>query len=147
MVWWLLSTSGTRFGGTYVYSQNEMIHWCDITYKHRKPIIKHSVLLSCLVERYIGMSQMSVYLYFFSIPVLVRAWHPTLRVLLKATDVRTPLWALRTEAQAQRSASEPLQTHPRVKLRNCRNLVTACKLLSLVSDSQPASDRLSHPIQ
>lgn len=147
MVWWLLSTSGTRFGGTYVYCQKEMIHWCDVTHKHRKPIIKHSILLSCLVDRYIGMSYMSVYIYFFSVPVLVRAWHPTLQVLLKATDVRTLLWALHMVAQAQRSTSEPLQTHPRVKLRNCRNLVTACKLLSLVSDSQPALDRLSHPIQ
>lgn len=84
--------------------------------------------------------------YFFSILVLVRAWHPTLQVLLKATDVRTLLWALHTVAQAQHSPSEPPQTHRQVKLRNCRNLLTACKLLSLVSDSHPASDLLSHPI-
>lgn len=123
------------------------VHWCDITYKHRKPIIKHSILLSCLVDKYIGMSYMSVYIYFFSVLVLVRAWHPTLQVLLKATDVRTPLWALHMVAQAQHSTSEPLQTHQQVKLRNCRNLLTACKLLSLVSDGHPVSDLLSHPIQ
>lgn len=140
-------TSGTPFGETYVYCQNEMVHWCDITYKHRKPIIKHSILLSSLVNSYTDMSYMSVYIYFFSILVLARAWHPTLQVLLKATDVRTLLWALHMVAQAQRSTSEPLQTHQQVKLRNCRNLLTACKLLSLVSDSHPASDLLFHPTQ
>lgn len=124
-----------------------MVHWCDITYKHRKHIIKHSILLSCLVNRYIGMLYMSMYTYFFSVLVLVRAWHPTLQVLLKATDVRTRLWALHMVARAQHSTSEPLQTHPQVKLRNCRNLLTACKLLSLASDSHPASDPLSCSIQ
>lgn len=124
-----------------------MVYWCDTAYKHRKPIIKHSILLSCLVDRYIGMSYVSAYIYFFSVLVLGRAWHPTLRALLKATDVRTLLWALHTAVWAQRSASEPPQTRRQAKLRNCRNQLTACKLLSLVSDSQPASEFLSYPVQ
>lgn len=78
---------------------------------------------------------------------LGRAWLPTHQALLKATAVRILLWVQPMAELVQPSTSAPVRIPRPAKLRNYRNLPTACKLLLLVYDCPSASDLLSHPIQ
>lgn len=82
----------------------------------------------------------------FTFLALGRAWLPTHQALLKVTVVRTLPGARPTVELARPSVSEQVRTPPPAKLRNYRNLPTACKLLLLVCDSHPASDLPPHSI-
>lgn len=83
----------------------------------------------------------------FTLLALERAWLPTRQASLKVTAVRTLPWARPMVELARPSTSEQVRTPQQTKLRNYRNLPTACKLLLLVCDSRSASDLLSHLIQ
>ena len=118
----------------------------DMINRQRKSI--NSILCSSSRARYIIIyvkNQTKQNL--FTLVALGRAWLPTHQALLKVTVVRTLPGARPTVELARPSVSEQVRTPPPTKLRNYRNLPTACKLLLLVCDSHPASDLPSHSIQ
>lgn len=122
------------------------VYGWDITNQQRKSI--NSLTCSSSGAQYIIIYVRSkTKPNLFTLLVLGRAWLPTHPALLKVTVGRTLLWVRPTAEPGQPSTSEPVRIPQATKLRNYRNLPTACKLLLLVCDSHSASDLLSRSIR
>lgn len=107
----------------------------DIMSQQRKSI-NHIICSSSGAQEIIIYVENKTKQTLFTLLALGRAWLPTRPALLKVTGVRMLPWAQSTAELARPSTSERARTQRPTKLRNYRNLPTACKLLLLVCDSR-----------